>query len=204
MIPGMSSAATRYQPSTALIVVDMQNDFADPAGSLYVRGGEAIVEVVNAELAAAVSGGAATVCTQDWHPENTPHFAKYGGIWPVHCVAGTWGAQLHPDLRVPRGATMVRKGVNGEDGYSGFSVRDPTTGVAGQTDLDAALRSRGVESVVVIGLATDYCVKETALDALRLGYATSVVTGAIRSVDLRDGDGDHALAELRAAGVALQ
>ena len=199
----MSRGATRYQPPTALIVVDMQNDFADPGGSLYVRGGEAIIEVVNAELASAVTAGAATVCTQDWHPESTPHFAKDGGIWPVHCVAETWGAQLHPDLRVPPGATMVRKGVHGEDGYSGFSVRDPTTGVARQTGLDTTLRSLGIENVMVIGLATDYCVKETALDAVRLGYATSVLTGAVRAADLRDGDGDRALAELRAAGVAV-
>jgi nicotinamidase/pyrazinamidase len=199
----MSRAAQHYLPSTALIVVDMQNDFADPAGSLYVRGGEAIVEVVNAELDAAATAGAVTVCTQDWHPESTPHFAKDGGIWPVHCVAESWGAQLHPGVRVPPGTATVRKGVHGEDGYSGFSVRDPTTGVAGETGLDTVLRSRGVQSVVVVGLATDYCVKETALDAVRLGYATSLLSDAVRAVELRDGDGDRSLAELRAAGVAV-
>jgi nicotinamidase/pyrazinamidase len=181
----------------------MQNDFADPAGSLYVRGGEAIVEVVNAELDAAAAAGSVTVCTQDWHPESTPHFAKDGGIWPVHCVAETWGARLHPGLRVPPGTATVRKGVRGEDGYSGFSVRDPTTGVSAATGLDAALRARGIQSVVVVGLATDYCVKETALDAARHGYATSVLADAVRAVDLQEGDGVRSLAELRAAGVTV-
>ena len=88
-------------PSTALIVVDVQNDFADPAGGLSVAGGDAIIPTVNGEISMALSNGAIVVATLDWHPATTPHFAKDGGIWPVHCVEDTWGAALHPDLRIP-------------------------------------------------------------------------------------------------------
>jgi len=112
-----------YDVRTALIVVDVQNDFADPAGSLYVRGGEEIVPPVNAQIDEALAAGALVAYTQDWHPPTTPHFQKDGGIWPVHCVAGTWGAELHADLHVE--GPIVKKGSGGEDGYSGFSVRDP-------------------------------------------------------------------------------
>jgi nicotinamidase/pyrazinamidase len=194
---------TTYDPHGALVVVDVQNDFADPAGSLSVRGGEAILGAVNREVDAARDAGATVVYTQDWHPESTPHFARDGGIWPVHCVAGSWGAELHPSLRVAAGAQRVRKGSNGEDGYSGFSMRDPVTGVERPTELDGLLRAAGVDRVVVCGLATDYCVKATALDAVRLGYATSVLADAIAAVDLEPGDGDRALAALAKAGVTL-
>src|SRR5664279_685173 len=102
----------RYQPGTALIVVDVQNDFADPAGGLSVAGGAAIVPAVNGEIESAGNAGAIVVFTQDWHPASTPHFAKDGGIWPVHCVAGSWGAELHPALTVPGDAPRVRKGAN--------------------------------------------------------------------------------------------
>ncbi len=157
----------RYRPGTALIVVDVQNDFADPAGSLTVAGGDAIIPTINGEIAMAVNNGAIVVATQDWHPETTPHFAKDGGIWPVHCVADTWGAALHPDLRLPDDAPRVRKGVNGEDGYSGFTMRDPLTG-----ETDRRPSSRGCSATPASsassssGLATDYCVKATALDAV--------------------------------------
>ena len=192
-----------YDAATALIVVDMQNDFADPSGGLAVRGGDAVVQPVNREIERARSAGALVVLTQDWHPESTPHFAKDGGIWPVHCVAETWGAQLHPGLRPPDGAPHVRKGANGEDGYSGFTMRDPATGATMPTELEALLRAREVERVVVCGLATDYCVKATAMDAARLGFETSIVIDAIAAVDLQPADGDHAIAEMQAAGVAL-
>ncbi len=193
----------RYHPSTALVVVDVQNDFADPAGSLSVRGGDAVVPVINRELEMATSAGALIAATQDWHPESTPHFAKDGGIWPVHCVADTWGSELHPDLALPADAPRVHKGANGEDGYSGFTMRDPTTGEEMPTELDGLLRARGIEQVVVVGLATDYCVSATALDAARLGYTTAVLTDAIASVDLQAGDGDRALQAMRDAGVAM-
>jgi nicotinamidase/pyrazinamidase len=192
---------TTYSPQTALIVVDMQNDFADPAGSLYVQDGETTVATVNREIDQARQAGALVAYTQDWHPPETPHFADFGGTWPRHCVQGTHGAELHPDLIVD--GPVVRKGVDGEDGYSGFSVRDPETGEQGETALDRILREHGIEAVVVVGLAMDVCVKDTALDAIARGYRTTLVTDATRPVELEPGDGERALAELRAAGVGI-
>jgi nicotinamidase/pyrazinamidase len=144
---------TRYDEKTALIVVDMQNDFADPGGSLSVKGGDQLVAVVNKEIRAAMEGGAEIFYTQDWHPAHTPHFAQDGGIWPVHCVRDTWGAELHPLLEVQ--GVVVKKGVHGEDGYSGFSVLDTKTGRKSHTELDKALRAAEIEKLVVCGLATD-------------------------------------------------
>lgn len=190
-----------HGPRTALVVVDVQNDFADPDGSLYVRDSAAAIEAVNAAVKAARDAGSTVVYTQDWHPPDTPHFAKDGGTWPVHCVAGTWGAELHPDLVVD--GERVRKGTGGEDGYSGFTMADPETGATSSTGLAELLRSRDVESVVVVGLATDYCVKATALDAVELGFPATVITDAVRAVELEPGDGQRALDEMRAAGVAL-
>jgi nicotinamidase/pyrazinamidase len=192
----------RYRPGVALIVVDVQNDFADPAGALSVAGGEAVIPVINREIQLARNSGAVVVCTQDWHPEHTPHFAKDGGIWPDHCIADTWGAALHPALEAGD-APIVRKGANGEDGYSGFTMRDPNTGATIPTPLDPLLRERGVDEVVVTGLATDYCVKATALDALALGYRTTLLGDAVAAVNLQAGDGQAALDEVAAAGVVL-
>ncbi len=191
-----------YDAKTALIVVDVQNDFADPEGSLYVAGGDKVVPLINEEIHRAREAGAAVVYTQDWHPPSTPHFEKDGGIWPVHCVQGSWGAELHPDLEV-RGE-IVQKGTGGEDGYSGFTVRDPQTGDTEQTGLESMLRDRGVERVVVVGLATDYCVKETAVDAATKGFATRVLTRAIRAVNLEPEDGDRAIEAMRAAGAEVE
>lgn len=191
----------RYDSTTALIVVDVQNDFADPRGSLSVTRGAAVVPVINAEAWRAIQVGCFVAYTQDWHPEITPHFAKDGGIWPVHCVAETWGAAFHPELEVV--GPWVRKGSNGEDGYSGFTMRDPTTDETIATELESLLRARSIERVVIAGLATDYCVKATALDAARLGFATELLEDAIASVDLKPGDGARALDEMRAAGVAI-
>jgi nicotinamidase/pyrazinamidase len=192
-----------YDPRTALVVVDVQNDFADPDGSLYVRDSAAAIKAVNEAVEAAKAADATVVYTQDWHPPDTPHFTKDGGTWPVHCVAGTWGAELHPDLLVDGGADRVRKGTGGEDGYSGFTMADPETGTTSSTGLAELLHERGVERVVVVGLATDYCVKATALDALGLGFPATVITAGVRPVDLEPGDGDRALEEMRDAGVAL-
>jgi nicotinamidase/pyrazinamidase len=194
----------RYDASTALIVVDLQNDFADPDGSLYVEGAGEVVPVVNEEIAAAHSAGTLIVYTQDWHPESTPHFEKDGGIWPVHCVQGTWGAELHPNLEIVDGAESVLKGSRGEDGYSAFSMRDPLDpDDRSSTGLEEMLAERDIESVVIVGLATDYCVRETALDSVRLGYATTVLDDAVRAVDLSSGDGDAAKATMVASGVQI-
>ena len=193
--------ANRYDPFTALIVVDVQNDFADPAGSLYVRGAADVVRMVNGEVRHATEAAALVVYTQDWHPESTAHFAKDGGIWPVHCVGGTWGADFHPELSVV--GPSVKKGANGEDGYSGFTMKDPATGATMPTELEGLLRDKSIAKVVVVGLATDYCVSATALDAARLGFGTEVLQDAIAAVDLAAGDGDRARAAMVAAGCVL-
>jgi nicotinamidase/pyrazinamidase len=190
-----------YDPRTALIVVDVQNDFADPAGSLSVAGGAEIIPVVNAEAWTAIRAGAFVAYTQDWHPAHTPHFAPDGGIWPVHCVGGTWGSAFHPALEVL--GPSVHKGANGEDGYSGFTMRDPVSGAEIPTELANLLRVRGIERVVVCGLATDYCVKATALDAVRLGFGTSLLMDGVAAVDLSPGDGEAAVSEMWHAGVLL-
>ena len=195
------AGARAYGDETALVVVDVQNDFADPSGGLYVQGGEVVVALVNAEVAAAHHAGATVVYTQDWHPTSTPHFEKDGGIWPVHCVADTWGAELHPDLDV-RGP-VVRKGTSGEDGYSGFTERDPVSGEPHPTQLGSLL-SPEVRRIVVVGLAGDYCVKETALDGVFLGYDVVVPLGHTRFVNLSAGDEDRAVADLEAAGVTIE
>ncbi len=194
----------RYDAHTALVVVDVQNDFADPAGALAVAGGADILPFVNEQIAAARDAGAVVAYTQDWHPPSTPHFAKDGGIWPVHCVGDTWGAELHPDLLVVADAVRVRKGTGGEDGYSGFTVRDPRSGEERPTGLGDALRGRDVTDVVVLGLATDYCVKDTALDAARLGFRTTLLADGVRAVNLRPGDGARAVAVLCGAGVTIE
>lgn len=193
---------SRYDASTALVVVDVQNDFADPDGGLYVAGGEAVVPVVNAEIAAAKAGGAAVFYTQDWHPAQTPHFEDDGGVWPVHCVQGSWGAELVPGLTVD--GPVVRKGSGGEDGYSGFSVRDPVSGLESATALGSLLAAAGIRRLVVTGLAGDVCVKATALDGRRLGYEVTVPLATTRFVLLAVGDDERAVEELRAAGVAVE
>jgi nicotinamidase/pyrazinamidase len=192
----------RYDQTTALIVVDVQNDFADPAGSLYVPGGEDVVTVANREIEAVLAAGGRVFYTQDWHPTSTPHFEKDGGPWPVHCVAGTWGAALHPDLRVA--GPIVRKGSGGEDGYSGFTMRDHLTGHTRPTELDVYLRAEGIDRLVVLGLATDYCVRATALDGRAVGYPVTLLEPGVRAVELNPGDGERALDEMRAAGVVVE
>ena len=191
-----------YDSHTALVVVDVQNDFADPQGGLHVPGGEDVVPVVNEEVARATQSGALVVYTQDWHPPSTPHFQTEGGVWPVHCVQGTWGAELHPDLRVV--GDVIRKGTGGEDGYSGFSVRDPAGGDERDTSLESLLRQASVERVVVVGLAADVCVKDTALDAVRRGFRTVVLSDATRAVEAQPGDAEAAMQELQAAGVDVR
>ena len=191
---------TDYAQNVALLVVDVQNDFADPDGSLYVSGSEALVPAMNREIDAATQAGALVVYSRDWHPETTPHFQAFGGVWPVHCVRGTRGSEFQPDLKVLEGAEQILKGTGGEDGYSAFSVRDPGSGETTPTRLEELLRQHDIDRVVIVGLATDYCVKETALDALRLGFEVTVLRSGVGAVDLQPGDGERALAAIEAAG----
>ena len=192
-----------YDATTALLVVDVQNDFASKSGSLAVPGGEDVIDYINDQVEQAESAGAVVVYTQDWHPESTPHFEKDGGIWPVHCVAGTSGAELHPALHVIDDAIRIKKGTKGEDGYSAFSVRDPESDFRSSTDLADKLREREVSKVAVVGLALDYCVKETALDASAQGFETVLLADGTRPVNLSTGDGARAVAALVEAGVQV-
>lgn len=192
-----------FDPSTALIVVDIQNDFAHPDGSLYVNGAARVVTSANSAIDAASSAGALVIYTQDWHPPATPHFEKDGGIWPVHCVANTWGAEFHDDLMTVPGP-VVRKGAEGNDGYSGFTTRDPVTGTAEPTDLEDMLLQAGVEQCVVVGLATDYCVKETVLDACQLGFEVLVPLDAVAAVNLSPRDGAEAIDAMVVAGAVIE
>jgi nicotinamidase/pyrazinamidase len=188
-------------PDTAVVVVDVQNDFADPGGNLYVAGGDQVVPVINELVAEARRVGSPVFYTQDWHPPETPHFEAYGGTWPVHCVRDTWGAELHPGLAVE--GPVVRKGTGGEDGYSGFYARDVDTGEDQATDLHHHLAAAGVSRVLVVGLAEDVCVKATAIDAHDLGYDATVVLSATRPVNAREGDDARARRAMEDAGVAL-
>ena len=191
-----------FDPTTALLVVDVQNDFADPKGSLYVAGGEQVVPLANAEIERARDGGGRVFYTQDWHPSSTPHFEQDGGIWPVHCVVDTWGAEFHPELIVD--GPVVRKGSNGEDGYSGFTMRDPETAETVPTGLADLLSAEGITRIVICGLATDYCVKSTVLDARSHGYPITVLEQGVRAVNLQPGDGDRAVEEMLASGALLE
>ncbi len=190
-----------YTPITGLLVVDVQNDFATPGGSLYVQGGEDIVPGINQEIDAAAAAGATIVYTQDWHPESTPHFAKDGGLWPVHCVMGSYGAEFVEDLKVV--GPVVQKGSGPEDGYSGFSVLHLHSGDGRETELDSLLVEHGVTNIVVVGLAGDWCVRTTAEDGVRLGYDVTVPLDLTRFVELHPGDGERAVEQMRDAGVKL-
>jgi nicotinamidase/pyrazinamidase len=179
--------------SEALVIIDVQNDFT-PGGALGVPEGDAVVAHVNDLIA---SGRFDVVlATRDWHPEDHSSFdtADPPGPWPVHCVQGTFGAELHADLDHAGIHRVVDKGHHRDtEGYSAFD----------ETGLAAGLRDAGVERVTVVGLATDYCVRATALDALREGFAVTVDTAGTRPVDVRPGDGERALDEIRAAGGAV-
>ena len=198
MIPGGQSMYTIDPRSDALVVVDVQNDFC-PGGTLAVPDGDAVVPLLNryAERFAALDG--AVFASRDWHPERTTHFAAYGGVWPPHCVQGTSGARLHPGLVLPPSTRIVSKGMDpDEDAYSCFQARSEAG--AGFASL---LAERGIRRVFVGGLATDYCVKATGLDARRAGLAVVILEDAVRAVDVKPGDGARAVAELVAAGATL-
>jgi nicotinamidase/pyrazinamidase len=190
-----------YDASTALVVVDVQNDFADPAGSLYVGEGEHVVGVANTEIEAANGAGSYVVYSQDWHPPSTPHFEKDGGLWPVHCVEDSWGASFHPELRVV--GDVVHKGDQGADGYSAFSERDPLSGATAPTILQRLLREHDIRRLVICGLATDFCVVETVTDARDLDYEVFVIRDGVRAVDRKIGAGKRAILRMQDAGAQV-
>ena len=182
----------------ALLVVDIQNDFC-AGGSLAVPDGDAVVPVMNAYMARASAIGMPIFVSRDWHPAVTTHFAAYGGTWPPHCVQGTHGAELHPDLRVATTALLASKGMDpNDDGYSNIDAVLPDGSL-----LLNSLRDLGVTRVFVGGLATDYCVKATALDALKAGLAVVLLLDACRAVDQQPGDGERAIAAMVAAGARV-
>jgi nicotinamidase/pyrazinamidase len=188
-------------PDHALLVVDMQHDFGDPDGSLYVRGGEEIIEPINIAIEQARAAGHLVVYTQDWHPRQTPHFAEHGGLWPVHCIIDSVGAAFLPGILVD--GPVVRKGSGPEDGYSGFSVLHLPSGQDRETELSAILDENGIMAVTVVGLAGDWCVKSTAIDAVRLGYRATVPLALTRFVELKPGDTGRAVDAMRVAGVEV-
>jgi nicotinamidase/pyrazinamidase len=196
-------AGIDYDDRAALVVVDVQNDFASPEGSLSVPDAEAVIGPINRELTRAEAAGALVIYTRDWHPPETPHFAPFGGKWPVHCVRDTWGAAFHPELVVLDDSPQIHKATGLEDGYSAFSVYHLASGETGSTGLERALRAAGIERVVLAGLATDYCVVESGLDARREGFEVTVLEEAVRAVDLEPGDGVRALERLERAGVQV-
>lgn len=189
----------------ALLIVDMQQDFVAPQGALSVRGAEKLIPHIRAEIEASRRNGDLVVWTQDWHPERTPHFATLGGTWPTHCVAGTDGAEVVPELAAlqEQQDLLIRKGVAGEDGYSAFTVQDPILGATSPTELHARLKEHAVQQVRICGVATDWCVKSTAIDALSLGYTVEVIRAGIAAVALSPGDEDAALREITQAGGVL-
>jgi len=173
----------------ALLIIDYQNDFAAPDGALSVAGGDAIAPRINA--LSRDPRFAFVAATRDWHPADHASFVAQGGPWPPHCVQGSPGAELHPALDASRIGAVVDAGADRDaPGYSGFE----------RTDLEQILRDHDIDAVTIVGLATDYCVKETALDALRRGFAVTVDRGAVRPVEVHPGDGEAALAEIASAG----
>ena len=176
----------------ALVVVDVQNDFC-PGGALAVARGDEVVAPLNRLVGEFLERGEPVYKTRDWHPPETRHFAAYGGTWPVHCVQNTRGAEFHPDLIEDPRIRVVSKGLGDEDCYSAFDG----TGLADE------LRADHVGEVWVGGLATDYCVKNTVLDARRAGFRVRAIADAMRAVNLQPGDDQRAVAEMREAGAQI-
>lgn len=179
-------------PKRALIVVDVQNDFC-PGGTLAVPHGDEVVEPLNKQIDKFLERGEPVYKSRDWHPTTTKHFKAYGGVWPVHCVQNTAGAEFHPALRDDPRITVISKGLGDTNCYSAFD----------ETDLAARLHQQNIEEVVVGGLATDYCVKSTVLDALKNGFKVKALKNAMRAVELQPGDGELAIEEMRDAGAEI-
>jgi nicotinamidase/pyrazinamidase len=183
---------------SAFLVVDVQRDFC-PGGALPASDGTAILPRLNVRLARAREQGIATYASRDWHPAVTSHFQAYGGTWPPHCVQGTAGARFHPDLVLPHDAIVVSKGM--DPNHPGYSAFDGRTGAG--ISLADDLRGRGIEHLYVAGIATDYCVRQSVLDARREGFAVTVFTDAVAGIDVHPGDVARALDDMRRAGATL-
>ncbi len=182
----------------ALLVVDVQNDFC-PGGALAVPDGDAIVARVNRTVRIFTRRGLPVLATRDWHPPVTKHFKEFGGAWPPHCIQGTKGARFHPRLSLPKNAVILSKGMDPEqDSYSAFQAQN-----SGGRDLESVVHDLGVDELFLCGLATDYCVRATALDAMRRGMRVSVLEDAIKGVDLKPGDSAAAVQEICDAGAVL-
>jgi nicotinamidase/pyrazinamidase len=176
-----------------LLLVDVQNDFC-PGGTLAVAGADEIVPVLNRWVRLARSAGSPVVASRDWHPADHASFVDQGGPWPAHCVRGTPGAAFHPELELPEDVVVVSKATAAQgDSYSAFDG----------TGLEQLLRERGVSRVLVGGLALDYCVKATVIDAVAAGFDVQLLLDGTRAVDLRAGDGERALDEMRSAGATI-
>lgn len=183
------------EKKAALVIVDVQNDFC-PGGSLAVAEGDRVALALNRYITRFAAARLPIIATRDWHPAQTSHFKAYGGIWPVHCVQNTSGAEFHPSLQLGAATTVVSKGTAPDvDSYSGFDAVD-----AKGDGLAELLRASGVEQLFVGGLATDYCVKQTVLDGLKEGFDVVLLMDAIRGVDLAPGDSTRALEEMHHAG----
>lgn len=183
---------------SALLVVDVQNDFC-PGGALPVPSGDRVVPALNRRIADLTAQGSPVYASRDWHPAVTAHFEAYGGRWPSHCVQDTGGARFHEDLRLPASTIVISKGQDPERaGYSAFEGYTQD----GRTFL-SDLQARGIDHLFVGGLATDYCVKHSVLDALRLGFGVTVLGDAIAGVDLQTGDSERAIDAMRQAGAKI-
>jgi nicotinamidase/pyrazinamidase len=183
---------------SALLVVDVQKDFC-PGGALAVPAGDRVVPALNRHIADAGARGWPVYASRDWHPPVTRHFQPYGGEWPPHCVQNTDGANFHHDLHLPESAIIVSKGQAADT--HGYSALEGHTS-DGRTLL-SDLRERGIDHLYVGGLATDYCVKHSVLDARRAGLEVTVLADAIAGVDVKSGDSTRAMAEMRAAGAEI-
>jgi nicotinamidase/pyrazinamidase len=194
----MTHAKEIAMEGSALLIVDVQNDFC-PGGSLAVPDGDAVVPVLNRYIALFQAKGRPILASRDWHPAQTTHFRAYGGIWPPHCVQQTEGAAFHPDLQLPPQAVILSKGMDpARDAYSVFQAV-----TAAGTPCHDYLQQTGINHLFVGGLATDYCVKASVLDARQLGLAVTLLTDGIRGVNLQPDDAERAMAEMTGAGAML-
>jgi nicotinamidase/pyrazinamidase len=188
-----------FAPDTALLIVDVQNDFC-PGGRLAVAAGDEVVPICNDAAFLAAEAGAPIFASRDWHPETSPHFAEHGGAWPLHCVQESPGARFHPELDLPDRTQIVTKGDSPDDphGYDAFDGH-----LEDGTSLAEALHARGVRHLVVAGLATDYCVKNSVLGARRAGFDVTVIEDGVRGVNLAPDDSERALDAMTRAGARL-